>query len=473
MTTYKPTQKPTYKPWYTQALFYHMYPLGLCGAPAQQQGAIPTNRLSQLHQWIPHLKKLHVNALYLGPLQKSESHGYDPVDYFQVDPRLGTTEELQALIQGFHTAGIRVIFDAVLNHVSRDFFAFQDLLQQGQASRYVDWFADLDFSQRSPYGDPFAYAGWSGHYNLVKLNLKHPEVCEHLLQAVRFWIDTFAIDGLRLDAADVMDLHFLQRLAQETAAQKPDFWLMGEVVHGDYRQWANTETLHATTNYECYKGLYSSHNDRNYFEIAHSLERLFHPEKGLYRHLHLYNFADNHDVERVASRLEHLPHVYPLYLLLYTIPGAPSLYYGSEWGIAGAKQVHSDTSLRPALPLDILDMGPAQALTPDLLPVLQNLGRIRQQSSALQQGNYLPVHVASEQLVFLRDDGQETYLVAVNASDQTVQLAVTLPAGYQVAGPCEDLLNAEVLPLQGAELHFDISPCWGRIVRIVVKNMSQ
>lgn len=464
---------PTSAPWYTEARFYHIYPLGLCGAPPQRKGAAPTNRLAQLSDWIPHLQKLHINALYLGPLQASEAHGYDPVDYFEVDPRLGSTADLQALVTAFHKAGIRVIFDAVLNHVSRDFFAFQDLLAHGAQSRYADWFADVNFSQRSPYGDPFSYAGWSGHYNLVKLNLKHPEVVEHLLQAVRFWIDTFAIDGLRLDAADVMEADFLQHLARETTSQKPDFWLMGEVVHGDYRHWANDTTLHATTNYECYKGLYSSHNDRNYFEIAHSLERLFHPEKGIYRHLHLYNFVDNHDVARIASRLDHLPHLYPLHLLLYTLPGAPSLYYGSEWGIAGPKHPHSDANLRPALAVETLNTGPDAALAPDLLPVLQNLGRIHRHSPALQHGNYQPVHVSSEQLVFLRHHEKETLLVAVNAADHAVTLQCKLPTGFDTTQKGQDLLNAEDLEWQAPEIQLEIPPCWGRIVRIGPQNMSQ
>lgn len=456
-------------PWYETSLFYHIYPLGLCDAPEKNLHEAPVDRLSVLHDWIPHLQSLGVSAVYLGPVQASESHGYDPIDYYRVDPRLGDDAQLHSLIHALHQAGIRVTFDAVLNHVSRDFFAFQDVLTRGESSRYCTWFQGLDFDGRSPYGDPFAYEGWSGHYNLVKLNLRNPEVEAHLFGAVRHWIDTFAIDGLRLDAADVMDPVFLKRLAELTEQHTPEFWLMGEVVHGDYTQWANSDMLHATTNYECYKGLYSSHNDRNYFELAHSLQRLFNTQDGIYRHLSLYNFADNHDVERVASILKHKPHLYPLHLLLYTIPGVPSLYYGSEWGLAGKKQHGSDRNLRPAIHLQAFEQAPPEtALAPDLLPVLQRLARVRQASPALQQGVYQQLSVASEQFAFLRTYGEERVVVVVNAADHAVEWRLDLSEieGAKKAREPEDLLNGEHFALKDNMLALTLPPCWGRILRI-------
>lgn len=291
----------------------------------------------------------------------------------------------------------------------------------------------------------------------------------HLFGAVRHWIDTFAIDGLRLDAADVMDPVFLKQLAELTEQYTPDFWLMGEVVHGDYTQWANPEMLHATTNYECYKGLYSSHNDRNYFELAHSLQRLFNTQDGLYKHLSLYNFADNHDVERVASILKHTPHLYPLHLLLYTIPGVPSLYYGSEWGLAGKKQHGSDRSLRPAIDLKAFEQAlPDTALAPDLLLVLQRLARVREHSPALQQGAYQQLSVASEQFAFLRAHGEERVIVVVNAADHAVEWRLDLSQieGAPKTGEIEDLLNQEHFAREDGVLALTLPPCWGRILRI-------
>jgi len=238
----------------------------------------------------------------------------------------------------------------VFHHTGRDCWIFQDIQSNGEASRYRDWY-HLDFTRRSPWGDPFSYEGWAGHYDLVKLNLGNPLVLEHLFAAISSWVEQFDVDGLRLDAADRLDADFRSRVASHCRALKEDFWLMGEVVHGDYRQWVHEGGLCATTNYEAYRSLWSARNDKNYFELSYSLNRQF-GQDGIYRGLDLYSFADNHDVDRVASTLKDPRHLYPLYLLLLTMPGIPSLYYGSEWGIAGRRTANSHvgrcTATRPA-----------------------------------------------------------------------------------------------------------------------------
>jgi glycosidase len=217
--------------WARDAFFYHIYPLGLCGAAdiRNDHTAPPTPRLRRLWPWIGHLRALGVNALYLGPLFEAGTHGYDTADYYQVDRRLGDNALLAELVAALHAAGIRVILDAVFNHVGRDFWAFRDLQARGAASPYRHWFAGLDFGRRSPYGDPFAYEGWHGHYDLVKLDLAQPDVRGHLFDAAESWIRDFTIDGLRLDAADCIDPAFLRDLAAHTRRQRPDFWLVGEV----------------------------------------------------------------------------------------------------------------------------------------------------------------------------------------------------------------------------------------------------
>jgi cyclomaltodextrinase len=356
--------------WAKDAIFYHIYPLGACGAPPMNDFAAPSvSRLAQLFDWIPHWAGLGINALYLGPVFESTAHGYDTADYGRVDRRLGDNALLKDLVAALHDAGIRVVLDGVFNHVGRDFWAFADVLRHGANSAYCDWFAGLRFDRHSPYGDPFTYDTWDGAYDLVKLNLANPDVRRHLLTATAQWISEFGIDGLRLDAADVMDVDFLGELARFCRIRRADFWLMGEIVHGDYRQVANASTLDAATNYECYKGLYSSHNDRNYFEIAASLQRQFGPG-GLYEGLPLYAFADNHDVDRIASRLQHPAHLYPLHLLLFTMPGVPSIYYGSEWGVTGAKAHGGDPALRPA----IVSPDGIQRPHPDLADALRRAG---------------------------------------------------------------------------------------------------
>ncbi len=388
----------------------------------------------------------------------SSTHGYDTVDYYHADRRLGTDETLARLTARLHENGIRVVLDGVFNHVGRDFFAFKDVQANGIHSVYKDWFANLRFDRSSPYHDPFSYESWSGHYSLVKLNLHNPAVREHLFGAVRKWIVEFGIDGLRLDAADSIDHAFLKELASFCRSIKPDFWLMGEVVHGDYRLWANPAELDSVTNYECYKGLYSSHNEHNFFEIGYSLNRQF-GEAGIYRHLDLYTFADNHDVNRVASMLKNSAHLLPLYLLLFCMPGIPSLYYGSEFGIQGMKD-GSDAPLRPCLDLYSLN---ANNLHSALTQAIHQLSGLRRQSAALRQGDYRQIHLDSDVIVFCRQTAEDWALVAINASAKAVPL--TLPIPSAPSRRLVDVLNggAEILR-ENEHIQLLVPPYWGQVV---------
>lgn len=420
--------------WAQDSVFYHIYPLGLCAAPLRNDFTSPPQpRIETLFVWLEHARRLGANALYLGPVCESSTHGYDTADYFRVDRRLGRNEDLVRFCRAAHDAGMRVVFDAVFNHVGRDFWAFTDLLQKGKDSAYKGWFRGVDFSRRSPHGDSFAYEGWNGHYSLVKLDVRNPEVKEHLFAAVSRWVEEFGIDGLRLDAADCIDMGFLQELAGFSHRAWPGFWLLGEIIHGDYRRWANPSALDSVTNYECYKGLYSSHVDDNYFEIAYSLNRQFGPT-GIYRGLPLYSFADNHDVNRVASSLKDPADLGTLYCLLFTMPGVPSIYYGSEFGIAGVKD-GSDRPLRPALDLPVVARESPHAWLADRV---RRLAGVRHGSPALREGDYSQLHVAARRIAFLRRNPQESVLVAVNAGPQPVTLDCDVPG--LADGPVFDLL---------------------------------
>jgi glycosidase len=447
--------------WAYDAVFYHIYPLGLCGAPPHNDFTAPVQpRLEQLHGWIDHMVSLGVNALYLGPVFESTSHGYDTADYYRVDRRLGSNETLARLSAALHQQGIRLILDGVFNHVGRDFWAFRDVRERGERSAYRDWIHGLDFSRRSPYGDPFAYDGWNNHYSLVKLDLRHAAVKEHLFQAVAAWMRDFDIDGLRLDAADCVDMDFLRELAAFCKGQRPDFWLLGEVIHGDYRQWANPATLDSVTNYECYKGLYSSLADKNYFEIAYALNRQF-GAGGLYRDLPLYAFADNHDVNRVASALKNPAHLGPFYALLFTMPGVPSIYYGSKWGIEGKKTNWSDKALRPHLTLDdMARLGPR----PELVDVIRRLAGLRRRSPALRYGSYAQMRVDHQQLAFARQKADETVVVAINAADRPAAFDLSLPG--QRGSRLRDWLNGdECFPARAGQARVEaVPPCWARIM---------
>lgn len=399
--------------WYDEAVFYHIYPLGLTGAPAQNPYAQPVNRLDTLTAWLDHIKDLGCNALYIGPLFQSVGHGYETTDYYRLDSRLGTNETLKHFVAQCHDRLIKVVLDGVFNHVGRDFFAFQDLKTHRQQSNYLNWFCNVNFHGNNRYNDGFRYDNWGGHDLLVKLNQKNPAVRDYICDVIRFWVREFDIDGIRLDAADVLDFGFMQALRQTANEVKPDFWLMGEVIHGNYSMWVNDRTLHSVTNYQLHQALFSGHNSRNYFEIAHTVDRF----RGM--GLKLYNFVDNHDVERIYSKLKNKAHFVPVHILLYTLPGVPSVYYGSEFGIEGRKMPGTDAPLRPALSLEsFADNGCAKLITA--------LGKIRRKTKVLSYGDYTQLHLTNTQYAFSRSCDQWEVLVAVNNDDNPA--AMSLPA---------------------------------------------
>ncbi len=443
-----------------EAIFYHIYPLGFCGAPQQNDPfANPVPRLNKIITWLDHIQNLGFNSIYLGPVFESSRHGYDTVDYYHIDRRLGTDADMARLSDEIHRRGMNLVLDGVFNHVGRDFWAFKDVLANGESSPFCDWFANLHFNGHSPQGDPFSYEGWNGHYELVKLNLQNPQVKDHLFFAVESWMQEYHIDGIRLDAADQLDMGFNEELAEFCKRRNPDLWLMGELIHGDYAKWVRPGRYDSCTNYECYKGLFSSYNDRNLFEIAYSLKRQF-GEYGIYQNLRLYSFADNHDVDRVASQLKYPSDLFNLYTLLYTIPGIPSVYYGSEWGIPGRKDNGSDDPLRPNLDLQTAIQSAPQ---PDLPEHLRRLAHLRMEIPALRTGNYQPVLVASQQFVFQRETNDTRVVVAVNASDQPVEITLT---SRQVSnGRWIDTLNPGIEWIaQGDQTILILPPKWARVL---------
>ena len=392
--------------WFDNAVIYQIYPLGLCGAPQDNDG-IQAHRILKLLDWVDHIRKTGADTVLLNPLFESDRHGYDTRDYRTVDCRLGTNEDLKTVCDAFHKAGLRVMLDGVFNHVGRGFWAFRDVQQKKWDSPYKDWF-HLSFDGNSNYNDGFWYEGWEGHYELVKLNLHNPAVVQHQFDAIRSWVEQFDIDGLRLDVAYCLSEDYLRQLRSFTNGLKPDFVLMGETLHGDYNRWMNDQMCHSVTNYECYKGLWSSFNSMNLFEIGHSLQRQFGPEQWtLYRGKHLLSFLDNHDVTRIASMLGEPRHLLPAYGILFGMPGVPALYYGSEWGIQGHKN-QGDASLRPALEKPEWN---------DLTDAIATMAKARKESGALCNGSYRNVVLTNRQIIFERCWENERVLVAVNADN--------------------------------------------------------
>ncbi len=390
--------------WAYESVFYQIYPLGFCGAPFENDG-VQTHKIKKVEEWIPHMKKLGINAIYFSPVFESDTHGYNTRDYKKIDVRIGTNQDFKEICQRLHENGIRVVLDGVFNHVGRGFYQFQDVLKNRENSPYLNWF-HINLGGNSNYNDGLWYEGWEGNYDLVKLNLQNGEVVHHILDAVQYWIDEFDIDGLRLDVAYCLDENFVRTLRSFTTEKKPDFFLLGEMLHGDYNRLMNDSMLHSVTNYECYKGLYSSFNSMNMFEINHSLLRQFGPENWtLYKGKHLLSFVDNHDVTRVASILSNEKHLPLIYAMCFGMPGIPCVYYGSEWGTRADKS-QGDPALRPCF---------EQPEWNELSEFISKLAEAKKNSEALNYGSFRSVLLTNRQCIFERASGHERVMVAINA----------------------------------------------------------
>lgn len=444
--------------WYDSAIFYHIYPLGLCGAPKENDYKGNGQGFEQLDLWVDHMETLGCNAVYIGPLFESATHGYDTTDYKKVDGRLGTNNDFKAWVGKCHDAGIRVVVDGVFNHTGRDFFAFKNIIDQKWDSWGKDWYCWVDFNGQSPCGDPFSYESWHGYAQLPKLNMGNPAVKDYLLDVVRYWVDEFDIDGIRLDCADVLDFDFMRRLRQLADTVKPEFWLMGEVIHGDYGRWANNDTLHSVTNYELHKGIFSAHNTHNYFEMAHSLRRLYDKNYGICKNARLYNFVDNHDVDRIYDKLENKKNLVPVYAFLFTTLGIPSIYYGSEWGIAGHKENGSDDPLRPAI-----DIKTFENPNPELTAFITRLAHIRQEHPELVYGEYDELMLTNKQYAYARVYEGKACITVLNNDEQNVQLTVRVPAG---GAACTDLINENAVEIRENTVSVDV-PGNGAVVLYV------
>ena len=414
--------------WAYESVFYQIYPLGFCGAPFENDGAV-CNRIKKVIDWIPHIKKLGTNAIYFSPVFESDTHGYNTRDYTRIDCRLGTNEDFAEVCRALHKDGIKIVLDGVFNHVGRGFWAFQDVLKNRESSPYKDWFSRIDFGGNSNYNDGLWYEGWEGNYDLVKLNLRNEEVINHIFQAIEGWIREFEIDGLRLDVAYCLDHDFARRLRSFCASKKEDFFLVGEMLHGEYKQLMNDSMLHSATNYECYKGLYSSFNSMNMFEINHSLLRQFGPEEWtLYKGKHLLSFVDNHDVSRIASILTNPEHLPLIYALTFGMPGIPCVYYGSEWG-AKADKSEGDPALRASFDAPVEN---------ELSEWIGRLARAKKESKALNYGTFRSVLLTNKQCIFERKTEDERVLVAINADGEAFDAHFDAGCGMAV-----DLITGE------------------------------
>ena len=412
-------------------VIYQIYPLGFCGAPSANDGKT-VSRIRRVIDWIPYLRKLGITAVLFNPVFESDRHGYDVRDYSRIDCRLGTNDDFADVCDSLHEAGIKVILDASYNHVGRGFFGFQDVLKNREQSKYTDWFF-LDFTQNGR--DGFTYADWEGHGELVKLNLQNETVIRYLLGRTDQWIGEFGIDGLRLDVAYMLDKDFIRRLSTHIHAHTPDFLLIGEHTGAGYHELLGENMLNCVTNYELRGELIRSFNDRNMHILSDLLDRQFGRGHGEYEYCQLLNFADNHDINRIASELGSSGKLTALYALLFSIPGIPCLYYGSEWGEKGKRRPFSDKPLRPSF---------TRPKHNSLSTLITTLCEIHRTYSVFYSGDFNIITRQDRQLIFRRRSQRGQLTFALNADKSPA----VIHADFEV-GQGMDLITKKKITFSG------------------------
>ena len=406
--------------WADHVIWWHVYPLGFTGAEkaALAPGEPVRHRLGQLEGWLGYAAGLGCSGLLLGPVFAAGSHGYDTIDHFEIDPRLGDQEDFDHLIAEAGRRGLPVVLDGVFNHVGRLFPAFQAALAGGPGSPAARWFR----------WNPAAgeYATFEGHQKLVVLDHEEPEVLDYVAQVMNYWLDRGAA-GWRLDAAYAVPPGFWAKVLPRIRESHPDAWFLGEMIHGDYAAYAADSGLDSVTQYELWKAIWSSLNDRNFFELAWTLGRHNEVLDGVTPQ----TFTGNHDVTRLASQLTDERHFGHALAVLFTVGGIPSVYYGDEQAFRGVKEERpgGDDAIRPAFPAS-----PA-GLPPGGWPayrLYQRLIAFRRRHPWLVRGRTAVEHLANETIAFRATTGQGAVLVLLNAGDTEFRFPVDV-TGLTVA----------------------------------------
>ncbi|MDY7105201.1 MAG: alpha-amylase family glycosyl hydrolase [Actinomycetota bacterium] len=436
-------------------IWWHVYPLGFLDAePAaadRPPEAGPAHRLDRLAAWIPHAAALGCDGLMLGPVFASETHGYDTVDHFHLDPRLGDEDDLVRLIGAAHDAGMAVCLDGVFNHVGRGFDAFAAVLADGPDAPTASWFR-LRWPDGA--GEP-DYDTFEGHDRLVALDHDEPAVADHVVAVMDHWCDR-GVDAWRLDAAYAVPSGFWRTVTDRVRASHPDVWIFGEVIHGDYVAAVADGGLDSVTQYELWKATWSSIVDHNLFEVAWTLGR----HDDLVAAFAPLTFVGNHDVTRLASTIDDdrlLPHAYAL---LLGVGGVPAIYAGDERAFRGVKEEREggDDAVRPPFPDRPEDL-PAGG--EDLFATIRRLIDVRRAHPWLPRANTTSTTLANEVAVFVSqplpagsapgtdaDVGPDTpaLAIALNLADEDGE-APTPPGPWTVAVGDGAALDGEVIRL--------------------------
>lgn len=432
--------------WVEHAVWWHVYPLGFVGAEkdALPADAPPVHRLAHLTAWLDYAVGLGASGLMLGPVFASETHGYDTVDHFRVDPRLGDDADLDALLAAAHERGLRVVLDGVFNHVGRGFAAFQQVLAEGPGSSAESWFR-LTWPDGAGPGTEPDYVDFEGHHALVTLDHDAPVVMDHVLAVMAHWLDR-GVDGWRLDAAYAVPTRFWADVVSRIREAYPEAYVFGEVLHGDYVATVAEAGFDAVTQYELWKAIWSSLNDGNFFELAWALER----HNGFLEHFAPLTFVGNHDVTRIASRLTDERHLTHALVLLFTLGGTPAVYAGDEQALLGVKEERAggDDAIRPVFPPEPTELRLGGW---DVYDLHTELIGLRRRNAWLHRARTETLTCTNTQLVYRCAEGEHTLLVALSLDDAPATLSVP-GATRMLAG------GGGVLRDHGPGAHVDLPP---------------
>jgi len=447
--------------WATDAVVYHIYPLGLLGAPRRNPGhGMPQPRLLELRRWYDHIQSLGVDTILLGPIFESETHGYDTVDLKRVDRRLGDIDTLRTVIDELHARGMCVLLDGVFNHTGRRFFAFEELRALGKRSPYRDWYR-VDLTRDNKHGDGFSYKGWHGSSGLPELNLEHEPVRQHLFEVARYWLEDIGVDGWRLDAASDVAPAFWQRFRAACKTARPDCFLLGELVFGEYGKYLGPDGLDGATHYPLYDAMHRAFEANRFAPLARLLRQ--HQQK---RHGGvLLSFLGNHDVTRLRSRLSEPADFYPAMVLLMSLPFTPCLYYGDECGMTGEK-ARGDHALRRPMPNPD---EPWPDDSRDRYAAIARLVRLRRDHPVLRHGDITYVKAQHNLLAVALRSATATALIVINVSHDEQTWSLSLP--NELAATADRFVDALDLHLpppivrgDGAVTLDALYPKWGRVL---------
>jgi cyclomaltodextrinase / maltogenic alpha-amylase / neopullulanase len=412
--------------WVRHAIWWRLYPLGFVGAypPVPAAPAGPhEHRLRRVIAWLDHAIELGASGIALGPIFTAATHGYDTLDHLHIDPRLGNEHDFDALVSEAHRRGLRVQLDGVFNHVSRRHPLAQAVLRDGPDSRAARWFRTSGSPERS------GFAVFEGHDALVVLNHDNPEVEEHVVRVMRHWLDRGA-DAWRLDAAYAVPAAFWAQVLPQVRAAYPDAWFEAEVLHGDYAAFVRDSTADAVTQYELWKAIWSSVNDRNFHELDWALRR----HNTMLAAFAPATFIGNHDVTRIATQItdpRHLPHAIAALTML---GGTPSIYAGDEYALHGVKEHRpgGDDAIRPEFPA----CGPSGLTGADqaIYRLHQRLLGLRRRHPWLHQATSTTLQLRNDQYVTRVAHRTDSLHIALNLADRPLhppQLTRVLAADRQ------------------------------------------